>query len=108
MKSLLVGTSDDTNYIYLPMPFDKSARIELVSERTAGPAIDVQGEIEFNDVGRSKDEGKLYSRWRRENLTVEGRPFNHETQGRETSSAHLQPRDRVVAFRLFEGKTAND
>jgi hypothetical protein len=83
LKSLLLGTSDDTNYIYLPMPFDKSARIELVLEKTVGPAIDVQGEIEFNDAGRSKDEGKLYALWRRENLTVEGRPFNFiETKGR--------------------------
>ncbi len=34
-RSLLVGTASDTAYAYFPMPFDRSARIELVSERTA-------------------------------------------------------------------------
>ena len=83
VKSLLLGTTDGTNYIYLPMPFDKSARIELVSEKQNGAGVDVNAEIKFTDVGRKKDEGKLYALWRRENLTVEGRPFTFiETQGR--------------------------
>jgi hypothetical protein len=83
MKSLVLGTADDTNYIYLPMPFDKSARIELVSEQTAGPAIDVQSEVKFTNAGRTKDEGKLYAVWRRENPTLLGQPFTFiETKGR--------------------------
>lgn len=83
MKSLLLGTSEDMNYIYLPMPFDRSARIELVSEQPSGSAIDVQAEVKFADVGRTKEEGKLYAVWRRENPTIEGRPFTFiETQGR--------------------------
>ncbi len=75
VKSLLLGTIDDTNYIYLPMPFDKSARIELVSEKISGAPIDVSAEIKFADVGRKNDEGKFYALWRRENLTTEGRPY---------------------------------
>nr|MBA3713514.1 DUF2961 domain-containing protein [Pyrinomonadaceae bacterium] len=83
VKSLLLGTSEDTNYIYLPMPFDKSARIELVSENRNKSAIDVNAEVKFTHAGRRRDEGKLYALWRRENLTAEGRPFTFvETQGR--------------------------
>jgi hypothetical protein len=81
IKSLLLGTSEGVNYIYLPMPFDKSARIDLVSEGAAGPAIDVQAEVKFTDAGRSEDEGKLYAFWRRENPTVEGRPFTFVDTG---------------------------
>lgn len=82
MKSLLLGTSGDTDYIYLPMPFDKSVKIELASEKTSG-AIDVNAEIRFTDESRRKDEGKLYAVWRRENLTTEGKPYTFlETNGR--------------------------
>ena len=82
VKSLFVGTSDDTNYVYLPMPFDKSVRVELVSEKTNG-AIDINAEVKFTDEGRRTSEGKLYAIWRRENLTTEGRPFTFlETNGR--------------------------
>jgi hypothetical protein len=80
-RSLLLGTSAGTNYIYLPMPFDKSVRVELVSEGTRG-AIDVHAEVLFTNVGRRKDEGRLYALWRRENLTAEGKPFTFlETGG---------------------------
>ncbi|MDT7543104.1 MAG: hypothetical protein QOE33_3008 [Acidobacteriota bacterium] len=75
IKSLVLGTSDGMNYIYLPMPFDHSARVELVSERAGGPPIDVQAEIKFTNVGRGRDEGRLYALWARENPTVEGHPF---------------------------------
>src|SRR5205823_3051275 len=35
-KSIMVGTVGDVSYCYFPMPFEKSARIELVSERASG------------------------------------------------------------------------
>lgn len=83
VTSLLVGTKDNTNYFFLPMPFKKSARIELVSERRDGAAIEVSAETKFTDEGRSADEGALYALWRRENLTVAGRPYTFlETQGK--------------------------
>ena len=54
IRSLLVGTAGDQNYSYFPMPFEKSARIELVWEtKTRGSpeapaadaeAIDIQAE----------------------------------------------------------------
>jgi len=73
----------DTDYIYFPMPYEKSARIELVSERTSGPPIDLQADVTFATVAKATDEGKFYALWRRENPTREGAPFTYlKTQGR--------------------------
>jgi len=82
VKSLLLGTFGDANYAYLPMPFERAVKIELVSEKTGG-AIDVSAEVKYTDEGRRGDEGKLYAVWRRENLTTDGKPYTFlETQGR--------------------------
>ena len=82
-RSLLVGTADDTDYVYFPMPFDRSARIELVSEQNTGVPIGVQAEVITADLPRRKDEGRFYAIWRRENPTPKGKPFNYvETEGR--------------------------
>ncbi len=81
VKSLLLGTSDETNYSYLPMPFDKAVKIELASEKASG-AIDINAEVKHTDEGRRESEGKLYAVWRRENLTTDGKPFTFlETNG---------------------------
>jgi hypothetical protein len=83
VKSALLGTNGDTNYVYLPMPFDKSARIELVSERREGAPVPVEGEVQFADAGRTPDEGRFYALWRRENPTTAGKPFTFvEARGR--------------------------
>ncbi len=78
-ESLLLGTvaSTDTDYINLPMPFERSARVELVSERASGPAIEVTAEVTFASVGKAADEGRLYCRWNRENPTRSGVPFTY-------------------------------
>ncbi|HTE17941.1 MAG TPA: glycoside hydrolase family 172 protein [Armatimonadota bacterium] len=82
-RGLLLGTTEGTCYAYFPMPFDRSARIELVSEKSGGPAIEVQAEILHADAPRRADEGKFYALWRRENPTTEGRPFTFmQTEGR--------------------------
>lgn len=75
MKSLLVGTADGACYSYFPMPFDRSARIEIVSERRAGPPVPIQAEVAFSPVPRRADEGEFYAVWRRENPTRAGVPF---------------------------------
>lgn len=84
VRSLLLGASDEgINYIYFPMPFERSARVELVSERTGGPAIDVEAEIVTSALGKAADEGRFYARWHREDPCVEGRPFTYlRTTGR--------------------------
>lgn len=83
MQSAIAGTYGDTAYIHLPMPFDRSARIELVSERTGGAPIEVRGEVAWTDVPRAEDEGRFYALWRRENPTTVGEPFTFiDTSGR--------------------------
>jgi len=75
IQSLLVGTKDNTDYIYFPMPFDRSARIELVSEATGGEPVEVQAELVFAASPRTGQEGRFYATWRRENPTIPGKPF---------------------------------
>ncbi|HEV2866375.1 MAG TPA: glycoside hydrolase family 172 protein [Allosphingosinicella sp.] len=74
MRGVIAGTDGDTDYLYLPMPFDRAVRIELVSERT-GAAVEVAGEAMFAPVPLRADEGRLYALWRRENPTEAGRPY---------------------------------
>ncbi len=76
MKSLLIGTADGTNYCYYPMPFDKSARIELVSQQdSSAKQTTIETEVMFAPIGRRNNEGKFYAIWRRENPTTKGKPF---------------------------------
>jgi len=84
VRSLMLGTADDgANYIYFPMPYERSARIELVSERSGGAAVEVEAKIVTADEGKRADEGRFYAMWRRENPCVEGRPFTYlRTEGR--------------------------
>jgi len=83
VRSLLLGTVEGTNYLYFPMPFAKSARIELVSERAGGPSVEVEAEIVWARLGKAANEGRFYARWRRENPCAEGRPFTYlRTTGR--------------------------
>ncbi|MCX6561893.1 MAG: DUF2961 domain-containing protein [Candidatus Aminicenantes bacterium] len=83
MRSLFLGTADDTDYVYLPMPFDRSARIELVSERAAGAPVAVRAEVLHARTGKSAGEGRFYARWRRENPPREGEPYTYlKTTGR--------------------------
>ncbi len=83
MTSLLVGTAGDVAYCYLPMPFDREAKIELVSERRSGPPVELRGEVLVAPVRRRPDEGRFYAVWRRENPTRTGEPFTFlDTRGR--------------------------
>jgi hypothetical protein len=82
-RSLLLGADEDTSYAYFPMPFARSARVELVSERSSGPPIAVRAEIAHAPVGKAADEGRFYAHWRRENPCTEGVPFTYlRTTGR--------------------------
>lgn len=82
VRSLMVGTTaDNVDYVYFPMPYDRSARVELVSERAG--ALEVTGEVVSSDVARRPDEGRFYALWRRENPTAIGRPFTFvKTEGK--------------------------
>lgn len=81
MQSLLVGTTADINYCYFPMPFDRSAVIEVVSERAT--PVELRAEVLLAAVPHKTNEGKFYALWRRENPTRLGEPYTFiETQGR--------------------------
>ena len=81
-RSLLIGaTSASQLYCYFPMPFDRSATVEIVSERTT--PVEWRAEVLHCAVPRAADEGKFYAVWRRENPTTPGKPFTFiETEGR--------------------------
>ena len=80
MKSILIGSDGEKNYSYFPMPFDKSARIELLyrkaADGTKGKNINFECSIFFNSRERNiATEGKFYAYWRRENPVATGKPF---------------------------------
>ena len=115
VRSLMLGTSDEgVNYIYFPMPFERGARIELVSERAAGGAaagVDIEAEIVSAPIGKTAGEGRFYARWRRENPCTTGQPYTYlrttgrghvvgvilQAQGLETgSTSFFEGDDRAV------------
>jgi Protein of unknown function (DUF2961) len=82
-RSLLLGTEDNTAYAYFPMPFDRSARIEIVSERESGPPVHFASEVISTEKARTNDEGRFYARWSRENPVPLGQPFTFaDVEGR--------------------------
>ena len=106
MRSLLVGTQEGTDYAYFPMPYDASARIEIVSENPDAPPVQVQAEIVTSDTARRPDEGRFYALWRRENPTTNGKPFNYvQTTGRgQLVGVTLQAQGSVPGVTpFFEG-----
>ncbi|HOW67883.1 MAG TPA: DUF2961 domain-containing protein [Verrucomicrobiota bacterium] len=81
MQSLLAGTRGETNYCYFPMPFDRRAVVEIVSERTR--RTDLQVEVLHTGIPRGPDEGRFYAVWGRENPTQLGQPYTFlDTEGR--------------------------
>ncbi len=83
MKSLMIGTADGVNYCYFPMPFDKSARIELQAEPSRKKKTQIEAQVLFVPMARKQNEGKFYAVWRRENPTTKGKPFTFlDTKGR--------------------------
>jgi hypothetical protein len=68
MQSLLHGTANDINYSYLPMPFDQSAKVELIYRTppagVQAEPIRIQAEVLVGDQKRDpKTEGKFYVNW---------------------------------------------
>lgn len=70
MRSIVMGRQETANYCYLPMPFDQSATMKLIYEKREGVqqnVVPVNVKVYYNDNGRNvKEEGKLYTLWRRE------------------------------------------
>jgi len=77
-----VGSANGVDYCYFPMPFDKSARIELLSDRRLVKETELEAEVLFVPIARRENEGRFYAIWRRENPTTKDKPFTFvETSG---------------------------
>jgi len=85
MQSLLLGTRDNVNYCYIPMPFDKKAMIRLRYRSSTGlkaGAIPINTNIYYSKVKRiAEKEGRLYTSWNRKAANGEPHIFLN-TQGR--------------------------
>ncbi len=82
VRSLFLGTSNDMNYVYLPMPYSKSARIEIISGKSTSEPIQIQAEVDLAAEGKHHDEGHFYAYWHRENPCKNGTPFTYlNTEG---------------------------
>ncbi len=78
MRSLLLGSSGDITYCYFPMPFDRSARIELVqldSKSAAYIPHKIKATIWYSSEKRDPEhEGKFYAIWERNPHEQQGKP----------------------------------
>ncbi|RDC57053.1 DUF2961 domain-containing protein [Pedobacter chinensis] len=79
MQSLITGTAKNVNYCYFPMPFDKSAKVELIYRK--GPAnvfaesLKIKGKWYYAAKPREpKTEGKLYVYWNSNKNAAPGQP----------------------------------
>lgn len=78
MKSLLLGV-DSTNraYCFLPMPFDRKAKIELLYRAGTGrkTPVNIRANVTYaTNPRRPPTEGKLYAAWKRESPPL-GQPY---------------------------------
>jgi hypothetical protein len=99
-KSILAGIADGVGYSYFPMPYEKSAKIELVSEREAGPPVELRAEVVTAEAPKQVTEGYFTTVWCRENPTTKGKPF---TFAEVTGRGHL-----VGCFLQAQGLTSGE
>lgn len=78
MRSLFCGTSGSTSYLYYPMPFSKSAWMELeylASPDVPSPGAELTIHVYYTRKPLEANEGKFYAHWRREIRPPEGQPY---------------------------------
>lgn len=84
MQGLLIGSKGNSNYCYIPMPFDRKATIELVYRtRPGSQPVRVDAKVYYTNQKRDIErEGKLYTSWRTERPAM-GKPHVFlETSGK--------------------------
>ncbi len=109
MRSILLGKNGNANYCYLPMPFDKAAKLQLVYKKrdqvTQAP-ISVKTRVHYNSINRNiKDEGKFYSVWKREQ-PKEGEYYTFldvKAKGHYVGTVHIAQGFRPGMTLFFEG-----
>lgn len=85
--SIMLGSDQESNYSFIPMPFDKQAKIDLIYKKRMDAdqaALKIRSDIEFTAIKRNPVyEGKFYTEWRRVIHPPEGKPYIiQETQGK--------------------------
>lgn len=75
MQSLLIGSRDHGQYCYFPMPFDRSAQVQLIYRKSESTRpIQVQSDVFYSDTKRrTTQEGKFYAFWNSDK-TQDGKP----------------------------------
>lgn len=68
MQSLLLGSQDDKDYCYFPMPFDKKAVITIVYRKNTiaknQQPVKINSTVYYtNEKREKKSEGKFYAHW---------------------------------------------
>jgi hypothetical protein len=108
MQSLLIGTKDNVNFFYFPMPFDKSAKIELLYRSSDTPENDEPLRI-MSEVTASKEkrrpnqEGRLYAFWNKNIDAPLGEPhvfLEGEGKGHYVGTI-LQSQGRTPGMTIF-------
>jgi hypothetical protein len=79
MQSLLLGSADNINYCYFPMPFDSKAKIELVYRSLPGQKkpepLRIKADIYYSSEKRNPvNEGKFYAFWNKDINAPLGKP----------------------------------
>ena len=78
MQSLLIGSSDNKTYCFFPMPFDKSATIELICRNDNSESLlpsNIRVSVWYSPEIRKPDkEGKFYAYWHKNSRAERGIP----------------------------------
>lgn len=79
IQSLLLGSTNNINYCYFPMPFDSKAKIELVyrplPDRKKTEPLRIKADIYYSLEKRNpKTEGKFYTLWNKDINPPWGKP----------------------------------
>ncbi len=106
MQGLLIGSENNICYSFLPMPFDKKARIEfsyLNAKDSVLPKIDLHAKVYYTLQPRNADkEGKFYA-YRNSKRTKDGEPhvfLNIQGKGHYVGSA-LQAQGVKTGMTIF-------
>lgn len=80
MMGLMAGSDGKKHYSWFPMPYDKSARIELIYRKTTDTTLlsGVTLLVKVYHQNKKRDaatEGKFYAAWNTENPVATGKPY---------------------------------
>lgn len=110
MRSMLIGRNNTRNYCYIPMPYDRSAKMKLIYKKREGVQ---QNPISINvttysnqNKRKANSEGKFYSSWRRQINPPNGELYTFlkmEGKGHYIGTVHLAQGLRPGMTLFFEG-----